>query len=295
MEDLDTLGGSSSWASDINDSGVIVGGARVTGDSVFLPTVWVAGVPDALGLLEDHWVGAARAVNASGVVVGYSTSLFAEPRAVIWDSTPQDLGTLPGGCCSEAFDVNDANQVVGFSWLDGATTYHATRWNGGPAMDLGTLPGGSRSRAHAINNEGLVVGMSWTSTEFPGDPHACLWQDGETIDLNDRLVEPSLWRLVEAWDINEAGSIAAVAVHIEEDVTHAVLLTPIGAVPGDHDGDGDVDLDDYAEFAPCMTGPGIDFGAGCAVFDFDADDDVDVADFAGFQRAMTGGLGPSGG
>jgi len=60
-------------------------------------------------------------------------------------------------------------------------------------------------------------------------------------------------------------------------------------IPGDWDDDGDVDLDDFAHFPGCMTGP--DNGpaaAGCEVFYFDAGDDVDLADFAAFQTAFTG-------
>jgi uncharacterized lipoprotein YddW (UPF0748 family) len=57
-------------------------------------------------------------------------------------------------------------------------------------------------------------------------------------------------------------------------------------LPGDYDVDGDVDADDFAHFAPCMTGP--DNGppaAGCDLFDFELDDDVDVIDFQMLQVA----------
>ncbi len=58
-------------------------------------------------------------------------------------------------------------------------------------------------------------------------------------------------------------------------------------VPGDQDADGDVDLDDFALFAPCMTGPDNGpYPEGCDAFDFDRDLDVDLADLAGFQRAF---------
>jgi len=58
---------------------------------------------------------------------------------------------------------------------------------------------------------------------------------------------------------------------------------------GDYDNDGDIDLDDYAEFPDCMTGA--DNGPialGCEAFDFDVDDDVDLLDFAEFQVGFTG-------
>jgi hypothetical protein len=61
------------------------------------------------------------------------------------------------------------------------------------------------------------------------------------------------------------------------------------SLAGDHDGDGDVDGDDFAEFPECMTGPdGSPLPPGCSVFDFDTDEDVDLPDFALFQTAFTG-------
>jgi hypothetical protein len=58
----------------------------------------------------------------------------------------------------------------------------------------------------------------------------------------------------------------------------------------DMDGDGDVDLDDHAEFAPCETGPGGSVPSGCETADIDLDNDIDLKDFATLQRAFTGDL-----
>ena len=59
---------------------------------------------------------------------------------------------------------------------------------------------------------------------------------------------------------------------------------------GDWDRDGDIDLDDYAQFPACLTGPGGGLGIDCGVFDFDDDTDVDLQDFAAFARSFTGSL-----
>lgn len=53
---------------------------------------------------------------------------------------------------------------------------------------------------------------------------------------------------------------------------------------GDFDGDGDVDLNDYAAMSNCFGGPGGGLPAPeCDVFDVDASGDVDLLDFAEFQ------------
>ena len=61
-------------------------------------------------------------------------------------------------------------------------------------------------------------------------------------------------------------------------------------VPGDLDGDGDVDLADFVLFADCLNGPGAAYPVGCDAADLasPADGDVDEADFAEFQAAFPG-------
>jgi hypothetical protein len=63
---------------------------------------------------------------------------------------------------------------------------------------------------------------------------------------------------------------------------------PGPGIPGDCDGDGDVDLDDYALFAGCLSGPQGGITADCGCFDDDRDLDVDLLDFVAFQLAFTG-------
>ncbi|MBK9126314.1 MAG: M6 family metalloprotease domain-containing protein [Phycisphaerales bacterium] len=63
---------------------------------------------------------------------------------------------------------------------------------------------------------------------------------------------------------------------------------PCTLMPGDCDGDFDVDIDDFADFVPCFFGPELPLGTGCECFDLDPDTDVDLVDFAAFQRAFTG-------
>ncbi len=60
------------------------------------------------------------------------------------------------------------------------------------------------------------------------------------------------------------------------------------SVPGDSDGDGDVDGTDLGAFALCTSGPVIPIVGDCAGFDFDTDNDVDQDDFGIFQRCYSG-------
>jgi hypothetical protein len=59
---------------------------------------------------------------------------------------------------------------------------------------------------------------------------------------------------------------------------------------GDWDGDGDVDLVDFAALADCLGGPGVDATEDCVSSDLDMDGDVDLADFGVFTRSF--GIAP---
>ena len=81
----------------------------------------------------------------------------------------------------------------------------------------------------------------------------------------------------------------------DNNVRSALVTNQPSNHPGDWDEDGDVDIDDFAEFPACMSGPWATEGfvmpsQDCLdVFDLDADADVDLRDFAGFQRRFGGG------
>ncbi|MFH0980313.1 MAG: hypothetical protein V2A79_02080, partial [Planctomycetota bacterium] len=65
--------------------------------------------------------------------------------------------------------------------------------------------------------------------------------------------------------------------------TKPYLTINTAVLPCDSDGDGDVDLVDYAAFVPCISGPSTVAAPGCGIFDVDADSDVDLRDFGSFQ------------
>jgi len=86
-----------------------------------------------------------------------STTLMAVPHYTI-----EPLGTL-GGEQSQANDINDHGQIVGWSndQEQNRKAFISTVVNGSRIItNLGTLPNGAQSEAKAINNNGQIVGAS---------------------------------------------------------------------------------------------------------------------------------------
>ena len=180
--DLGTLGGESSEATAVNDSGQVVGRAETSSGDVHAFSWTHAGGMVDLGTLVGGKESEATAVNASGQVVGWSYTSSGNIHAFSWTHAGGmvDLGTLGSGS-SEATAVNASGQVVGWSYTSSGNV-HAFSWtHAGGMVDLGTL-GGTESEAVAVNDSGQVVGGSTTGS--PYIHHAFSWtQSGGMVDL----------------------------------------------------------------------------------------------------------------
>jgi probable HAF family extracellular repeat protein len=119
-------------------------------------------------------------------------------HAVIWDGpTVQDLGT-PGGARSQAFDVNQAGQVVG--WADtSAAGPRGFLWSDTQGMvDLGVLPDSPSVTAGAINSLGQIVGHTGGGGGYP--EHAFVWESGVIRQITSQADHSA------ALDINDSGT-----------------------------------------------------------------------------------------
>ena len=89
--------------------------------------------------------------------------------------------------------------------------------------DLGTLGSDPSSEAQSINAQGQVVGVSF---DGPNDLHGFLWEkSGPIVDLNTLVPPGSSVIIINAFQINDRGEIAAKAV-LSTGEGRAVLLIP---------------------------------------------------------------------
>jgi probable HAF family extracellular repeat protein len=198
--------GSHAW--DINDLGWVVGvssGEPRRGDCAVLWVDACARELPAPGHL--HGPAFAAALNNRGQIVGAAFT-DAEPsssdhHAVLWhNSLASDLGTLPGGSQSHAWDITDAGDIVSLAdTADGSD--RACLWPEDAVEQLGTLTGAD-SGARAIDSRREVEGGARTSG---GYVHAFVWQAGAMCDLGTLPGHTHS----RAYDINDDGDVVGVA------------------------------------------------------------------------------------
>jgi probable HAF family extracellular repeat protein len=201
---LGHLGGGSTWAGDINDSGAVVG-SSYTSEMTPLglmqhPFIWQNGGMTDLGLLEGSEDGGAAAINSAGVIVGSSGRTDPETyesfyRAFIYSNGAMTALPVPS---SEAYagDINDEGVVVGsMRAAGGFSNFHGWIYVDGVVTNLNALiPSGTGlhiAYANAINNAGQIAA---TAFDARGHYHAVLLTPGEgpaptpSVSIQDAFV-----------------------------------------------------------------------------------------------------------
>jgi probable HAF family extracellular repeat protein len=217
MQNLGSLGGASSTAYGINDSGQVVGQSTLSDGVSVHAFLWTsrAGMQD-LGTLGGNF-SYAYGINDAGQVVGLSyLSGNASWHAFLWTQAAgmQDLGTL-GGTNSRAFAVNSLGQVLGTSDLVSGS--QATfLWNAGQGMQIVTALNKYAS-ASGFNRRDQIVGGWGAGSHNSG----FIWSKALGTQPLNSLIPPGQELTLSAAAISDGGVIAAIGVN-----NHALLLTP---------------------------------------------------------------------
>ena len=241
------------FAADINDVGVVVGGARgptppvaedayhEIPDQTMVPIAWVAGVPSLLPLENQGYfmeLYGAAGINDRNEIFGgafvesYSYELLWSP--FVDGGLPQSI-YLPGGDGGSATDINNAGQVTGTTSSEWDAN-NAVLWDA--STDFQYLHRGpEETAATALNDAGVVVGHL---REFNED-----WYEwGVRLPVRwtpDRVLErlplPPGATSGYAVDVNERGDIAGVvegrAVLWTTDQAEVATLRELQARVGD--------------------------------------------------------------
>src|SRR5215216_3696837 len=210
MTDLGTLGGTTSAARGIDDSGRVVGFSRISSTNNQMRAFLAEkGQMTNLGTLTGFSSSEAWHINDSGVAVGRSYNSGSQGRAVLWENGQiKDLGVFLKTPYSEAWGINNRGQVVGESGsVDQqaqAFLYEKDTDGTATVLPLNPLGGDLYSRARDIDESGRAVGWSRGTTGNDAEQFsAALWEDEKATDLNGLISASSDWKLTDAYAINE--------------------------------------------------------------------------------------------
>ena len=240
MTDLGTFGGDSAVASDINNNGQVLVVIYTYPSETDMESRTFLWTKDdgliSLGILSEGPQYSGSAINDRGTIVGGIYTMpqnYATPFLWAQEEGLVDLETLGGDDGAYPYDINNHNEVVGYSSMPGGGD-HACLWaSNGDISDLGDL-GSVLSSVNAINELGQAVGysetnsnpahlaFSWTTEEemvplvglvenhssfayginnkgqiVGGShhevPYGILWEEGVLYDLRKLVIDASEW------------------------------------------------------------------------------------------------------
>jgi uncharacterized membrane protein len=223
IQDLGTLGGSSSFSQAVNDRGQVTGLALngiLDPYSFYYQLLYClpfqicpANATETRGFVWDETEGMQdigtlggpdafpSLINRHGQIAGFSytdstpqpTTGFPTLHPFLWEKAKgmKDLGSLGGTTTSSVNGLNEHGEVVGGALLPGDVINHPFLWDGEKLIDLVATPFGGSADGEAfwINNAGEVVGIAGIPAPCPGSSppreaaHAFLWRQGVMADL----------------------------------------------------------------------------------------------------------------
>lgn len=178
MQDLGTLGGNTSYATGINDSGVVTGYSYLSHNHMTHAFIWTAsgGMVD-IGTPASGKSSQSSAINSVGNIAG--AGAHPPNQTPAFYSTAGGWQVLPynrineGNYSNYAFAINDANQVTGQRYIK--DVLHGFLWdtNSGQVRFLAPLPGGLHAGGNGINSLGQICGEA---SDSHGHFIATLWE-----------------------------------------------------------------------------------------------------------------------
>jgi len=194
-----------------------------------------------------------------------TTATFVPGGPVIVDAAPLPGEVLPGGAsqASVTFHANVSASAAHFSVVGDA--------------------GGPQPFSYAYNSSTNTATLTFGGA-LPADAYTVTVSDAVTAggkQLDGEIADPMSAASLPSGDGVPGGS-----------AVYRFVVQGAG-LPGDFDGDGDVDLSDFTVFQLCFDGSSNPPAATCPPgvdADLDGDGDVDLADFLIFQQNFTGSL-----
>lgn len=228
VTDLGVLPGhAESFANGVNGAGQIVGTSDPNSFLSIRSFIYsnASGMVD-LGLGSIGQNARALDLNAAGVVTGYLGL-----TAFRWSAGGglQSLGPPPGLPNSFGNAINASGQVAGSAGTASGNTERVVRYTDGSGWKI--LGGsGQHNVGKGINQWGDVVGTAGPHTSFL---RGVIYTDnlGFLAFMDDLLLVSGSWRVLEAYDINDAQQITGWAINSQTGLRSAVLLTPVTPAP----------------------------------------------------------------
>ena len=228
VKDLGTLGGNTSQAYALNNSGQVVGFSNIS-NNVYAHAVLFSGTGSNNVDLDSQgsvsYVGEARGINDSGQIIGWAYTSSGRYEATLFTASGKvilgDLCNSP--TASEAQAINGAGTVIGYA-DDCFFTAQGCRFSGQGSnnVSLGGIGGGINGIAYDINASGQIVGYGTRGDNAA--QHATLFSGLNNVDLGTLGGFSS-----HAYGINNAGQIIGDSALPGNSIYHAALFSGTGS------------------------------------------------------------------